>query len=831
MATCFTAWAYTAAVDGAGDPSSASDVELRLARSRDGLHFEESGAVLLVGAESPDLTVLSNGDVLLLFDRSDRKGHGMPLATRSRDGGRTWSSVRPIRVRGGGRQLDVRRPTLVPAPGGYYRLFFAARASGRDRDARAAVIRSAVTRDGVHYVVDRSAHMGLPRGAELNPVAGWIGQRLHLYASELQESRSRDYGGVLHVISRDGEKFLRLSAVGEGASTFVGSLVPMKRGVRAFLSIGDHMRALDSLDGMTWRRRSSAVLPKGRDPAVVEVDRGEFLMVFVAPRSAEGVSSSQLVSAEPVAGDWADLTQDKDWTEDEADEASADSAEGSDDAAGEEHTEGQGKDESSGADDSSKPDAAEAAAKETVALNEDFGADGGSLAGYDPVAWGGFAPFPDFVHKVNYLEWYGEYALPRVVDNAYPYYAAMIAESGDQPGDKPEWPKFVDMYHGDYDGPPFPWSAKDHPDWAATSEAAADLFAQYRQATHHDGYSYPVMTDQGPDVNSEDRDLLIGILLPSLSSHRTMAKALLADAWRADDGKVSPDRMRDAVETTLRAANHMHQGATLIEDLVGTAVAGLTRENARWALHDGVFGPADMERMLDTLQRYDTNEERSSEAIRGEHAFAMDITQHLFTQPTANGQPHFNRARAERAFEWWDTPEHSKEMIERAGRMTPDDVYASLEATDAYYHELGAMMDIGYPDVRAADLDALTQRYLHTSPLTESILPALSRYYKLSTRGVADRRATQLAFATELFKAQHGRYPESLAELPSDFGETMKVDPFTGNYFGYQLTDNGPRIYSRSEDGLDGGGVNAPHWDDKPAENGSDDHVFYPPQR
>ncbi len=97
--------------------------------------------------------------------------------------------------------------------------------------------------------------------------------------------------------------------------------------------------------------------------------------------------------------------------------------------------------------------------------------------------------------------------------------------------------------------------------------------------------------------------------------------------------------------------------------------------------------------------------------------------------------------------------------------------------------------------------------------------------------GRASRRATQLAYATELYKARHGRYPSSLEELPNDRGETMKLDPFTGDYFGYRLTDDGPRIYSRSEDGIDNGGSHSPKWDrDGGNEEGSDDHVFWPPQ-
>jgi hypothetical protein len=195
-----------------------------------------------------------------------------------------------------------------------------------------------------------------------------------------------------------------------------------------------------------------------------------------------------------------------------------------------------------------------------------------------------------------------------------------------------------------------------------------------------------------------------------------------------------------------------------------------------------------------------------------------------------DGQPHFNRRRAVRVFKWFESEQKANEFIERTSLMTSYEVYASLDAMDAHYRDLSSLMRIGYPEVRAADIAALEQMRMHTSPLTEAIMPALSRYYQLTARAQADRRATQLAYATELFKARYGRYPESLAELPGDRGDVMKIDPFTGDYFGYELTEDGPRIYSRSEDGLDGGGVHAPRWGDQAEEGASDDYVFYPPQ-
>ena len=46
------------------------------------------------------------------------------------------------------------------------------------------------------------------------------------------------------------------------------------------------------------------------------------------------------------------------------------------------------------------------------------------------------------------------------------------------------------------------------------------------------------------------------------------------------------------------------------------------------------------------------------------------------------------------------------------------------------------------------------------------ILPSLGRYHALRTRSEASNRATQLAYAVQVFKNETGRYPASLSELP-----------------------------------------------------------------
>jgi len=402
------------------------------------------------------------------------------------------------------------------------------------------------------------------------------------------------------------------------------------------------------------------------------------------------------------------------------------------------------------------------------------------------------------------------------------------------PATKPEWPELNDMFNSDYDGPPGPWDPADHPDWETSYQAAQEVLELFREATTHEGYaSPPDLKFDGRIGPVEDANLLLGILLPPLSSHRAMMKATLAAAWRMEGGKVSSGRMVQAWETSLRGANHIGSGATLIEDLVGIAERAMVQKTARWALKHDVFSGDELETALDTLREFDRDDRDPAETLRGEHAMCMDLTQYLYMPPGANGTPQsYKPERANGMIGCSPESDYcSTEMVDRMARMEPDEVHASINAFDNHYRKLVEQFRIGYPEVRTADISAITEEHLRTTPLTEFLMPNLSRYYQLKTRSKASRRATQLAYATHLFKERNGRWPKSLDELPAEYGDRMRIDPFSGDYFGYQLTDDGPRIYSLSENARDDDGVHSPRWGDE-VENdaGSDDYVFWPPQ-
>lgn len=881
--------------DNEGAPSlrnvpSAWHTALKLARSRDGITFTEINDAFLDHASGPDLVVLPGGDLLALFDHALGDDPGRPtvmVVSRSKDRGKSWSLMKPIRLRGGrGQVAGGRRGDLIAAPDGRLRLFFSIPSDpGVGKSRRPATILSAITRDGLDYRVDAATRVRVTGMSDAHVAAVWFRSRLHLFIADWGRGFTRaslEKRKTEHYLSPDGRRFLRLGPGRIQNAHFVGSIVPLPRALRAYVSSPTGIRSFISTNARDWKLEPGLRLAGGWDPGVVRLKDGSFLMLYCTALQDDFMESAPLVrlDSETIYDAEAGLDDPPVWNVKEANQQDGDDGvedhsnkfDRSAGAASDIRSDSPHADEvEAGSEPASSDDSMVVASKrEDGPIPTDSSASrltseiedestngateservqppvdvddvdtewgrpeaGNGLENWDPAASDGFAPRPDFKTKVDYIAWYRDFALSHPVDNAYDAYSAFMPDFRDEPGSKPDWPVFRDMHHSaDYDGPPAPWNPAEHPEWEASHIEIQSLLAQYHEASRHEGYATPPITSNDlSEGNDRDQSLLIDLLLPMLSPHRTLAKATLANAWRLEDGRVSPKRMTQAWETTLRAASHLEGGTTLIEDLVASAERKLVQDHALWALEHDVFSSADeLEVALDTLRQFDRSTEGIGDSLRFEYAFSMDATQYLFSPPTTDGQPRFNAKHLEAVADWGLSDDD--DTLEEVSRMTPDDVHASLDAFDTRYREMTELMNTGYPDVRATDIDAFVDRTLQATPLTRLFLPSLSRYYKLRVREETSRRATQLAYAARLFQARNGRWPESIGELPDEYGSLMRIDPFTGDEFGYRLTEEGPVIYSLSENGLDDGGVHSPRWDDQITNDvGSDDHVFWPPQ-
>lgn len=84
-------------------------------------------------------------------------------------------------------------------------------------------------------------------------------------------------------------------------------------------------------------------------------------------------------------------------------------------------------------------------------------------------------------------------------------------------------------------------------------------------------------------------------------------------------------------------------------------------------------------------------------------------------------------------------------------------------------------------------------------------VPAITGTAQQTKELAAQLQLGQIGLALEQWRAEHGRYPEALAELGLPSEET--TDPFSGQPFIYRVEGDGVRLYSVGKDRKDDGGT------------------------
>jgi ABC-type transport system involved in multi-copper enzyme maturation permease subunit len=126
-----------------------------------------------------------------------------------------------------------------------------------------------------------------------------------------------------------------------------------------------------------------------------------------------------------------------------------------------------------------------------------------------------------------------------------------------------------------------------------------------------------------------------------------------------------------------------------------------------------------------------------------------------------------------------------------------------------------SMLEIMTESVEAAKLPIERQEAefkridasISSKPLiTRMVLPAVGRVEQSYWGSQARLRAAIVALAIERYRRQHGRWPDSLAELVPDKLAAIPADPYDGQPLRYRRNSDGVIIYSVGPDKVDDGG-------------------------
>ncbi|MFO0829095.1 MAG: deiodinase-like protein [Phycisphaerales bacterium] len=240
----------------------------------------------------PSVARMKDGRLLAAFQHfpvDDSRAFDRVATSISADEGRTWSTPRPIEVRGLedglARPFD---PTLVPLPDGRVRLYFT---SNRSPDFRASVpqIYSAVSDDGVRFYFEPGIRFGVEGRIVIDCAVALHDGVFHLFApdngSADEFARGHDHGEpapsgrAYHATSPDGLAFTRVADVSTDArNRWLGAAV-VDGGTLAFFGTGPGPWPLVSADGVAWQRADSPVTVPGADPGATRLRDGSWLIV------------------------------------------------------------------------------------------------------------------------------------------------------------------------------------------------------------------------------------------------------------------------------------------------------------------------------------------------------------------------------------------------------------------------------------------------------------------------------------------------------------------------------------------------------------------------
>lgn len=414
-----------------------------------------------------------------------------------------------------------------------------------------------------------------------------------------------------------------------------------------------------------------------------------------------------------------------------------------------------------------------------------------------------------FDEHVDYIAWFNDLIIEGKSGNAYELYKGLLDEKGGLPGirkmEGPAKEQFDQMKWR-------VWPAGEHPELAGYLQQCERHLDILKKGVKRRDYWQLV---------PPDTEMLLMVMRPYLHSCRTACEATVAQAWMKQDDQA--EALIDACRVVLRNADHMQQGRTIINLLVGLAERDLAYEAARAALDEGVISGKNISRLYKTIRRYDPASKNRLHPYLGEWATQLDALQFL----CPSGDLHAARWKRFLSAIDDEEPDETEFRIDIDPRAT-------AKLIDEHNQ---AFMDIIQKPLTLKTIRALVrfeeerQSRLQKNDFIMIMRPSLTRSFDLQVRLEAARRGTLLVLVLHGHHAKHGKWPKSLKKIDEKLGikglSKLRRDPFSGKRFVYRLKGGEPLLYSVAADGKDDGGRHDKKWGEGDA---GGDFVFWPHQ-
>lgn len=367
------------------------------------------------------------------------------------------------------------------------------------------------------------------------------------------------------------------------------------------------------------------------------------------------------------------------------------------------------------------------------------------------------------------------------------------------------------------------WTAADHPRIAAWLRFNEKPLALVNEASRRSRYYAPLIVDSQetkPTGNAATKSVstMIEVLLPGAQVSRQFARALASRAMlRLADSQ--PEAAWADIIACHRLGYLVAEGPTVIETLVGHAIAGIAAE-ATLVYIDHVKPNAResalLAKQLDQLPMFKRIAEKINFFDRYMH---LDIIQRVAGANKSNmklliemtGLDNSKDSSIKKVMSQYPLYLTDWNMVLKSGNDTYDQLVKTMRienlaaqksALEEFQDNLQSRSEklksplriIG--EIAAAENGPQGLGKVVDDVLTSILLPGLSRL------NLADHQASQIhdhlliALALAVYHADHGEYPTNLAALKPRYLEELPIDRFSGKALIYRPGKQGYLFYS-----------------------------------
>jgi hypothetical protein len=353
-----------------------------------------------------------------------------------------------------------------------------------------------------------------------------------------------------------------------------------------------------------------------------------------------------------------------------------------------------------------------------------------------------------------------------------------------------------------------PWTAKEFPEIAEWLESNREPLTHVAEATDRTEYYSPFVSADGEEGQ------LIQILLPGVQCARGLARALVSRAMLSLGENDGLKAWTDLI-TVHRLGRLVGRGPTLIEGLVGIALESMATEAelrflsenhptakflARYAKQLEGLPPralmadkmdhCERAMFLDCCQQVARGRMRLSEIVGGTSGdLAGRVLERILAQSVdwdvvlKSGNRWYNRMVTAARL-----PKYQQQLT--ALRKLEEELKQNRKETQGF-------------GVLSLLEDLPTRSAFAAKTLMSLLLPATLQCIRAENKIRQRFQNVELAFALAAWHAEHGTYPEKLADLAPKFIPSVPDDLFTEQPLHYERTADGYRFYSVGENEKD----------------------------